>query len=183
MGGEGQFVESAAEQVGQLGAQRVGVERRRFRLVVRLERAALHEQALHGIERRQIGVGLAQRAQFLLDAEQLAEEIVDMGGDRDDQADSALASRLFGSARAAIRRPARPSSVARRWRDEQFVDPGQAGRLVQIGKTQAVRQTQLGHRSPSKSQINLGNLAQTLGGSYSYVGMGNARKRPLPFYA
>jgi len=52
---------------------------------MRLQGAALHEQALHREERRQIAVARLQLLELGLDAEQGADEILDMSGEVEDE--------------------------------------------------------------------------------------------------
>ena len=85
----------------------------RPRLLDPLDRAALHEQPLHRVERRQRVVPRLQRADLGGDAEQLADEILEMRRDIDQQVGFGFARRARpGRARAAISRSCKAASSA-----------------------------------------------------------------------
>ena len=69
---------------------------RRIGFLDLLDRAALHEQALDRIERRQLVVAGLQVADFGRDAEQLADEVLDCRGEIDQQIGFRLAIERIG---------------------------------------------------------------------------------------
>ena len=68
----------------EFGAHRFGIHGIRLAAVL-LERAALHEQPLGGVQRRQPVVGIGQDCDILLDAEQRPDEFVDVRREVDHQ--------------------------------------------------------------------------------------------------
>ncbi len=95
--GEIEFGQFAAEQRLEFAPKRaVRVERRGLFGRIFLRRTALHEQSLHGIERRQRVVAALELGHLGADAEQLGDEVFELGGERDDQLGLRLAGKFVG---------------------------------------------------------------------------------------
>ena len=73
---EGQLAEWLADQSGELRLAGGGVERLELSRLHLVQRAALHEQALDRVKRRQLVVPRGHALDFGLDAEQPAEEVL-----------------------------------------------------------------------------------------------------------
>ena len=120
MFGEAQFGELAADQRFDLAAQRaVGVERRGLVGRIFLGGAALHEQPLDGVERRQRVVTAAQLGKLARDAEQFADEVLELGREREDQF-------RLGLAGERVRRRARGKQAAVKFRVARFQERQEA---------------------------------------------------------
>ncbi len=138
-------IDGAAAQRVQLLREGRAVDRRRVCLLDALDRAALHEQPLDRIERRQRVVARLQRANLGSDAEQRAEEILDMRRQFDQQL---RFRRMSEPVRIA---PPRHQPVVQRnicfgeMRDKGAIDAHEAVAIVKIGEREPVREKEIGH--------------------------------------
>jgi len=123
----------------------VAVERGRIRLLDFLDGAALHKEALDRIKRRQLLVARLQGAHLAGDPEQLAEEILDIWRQIDEQVAFGLAVERLGLG-APRHQPRVQTDIGRReMRDKGAIEPDQPVALVKIGKTEPVFQGEIGH--------------------------------------
>ena len=118
---------------------------RRLGLLDLLDGAALHEQALYRIERRQFVVPGLQFADFGGDAEQLADEVFDMRGEIDQQIGFRLAVERVGVGASRHQAVVQRRVAGSEMRDKGAVEPDQALAFVQIGKREPVFQGEFGH--------------------------------------
>ncbi len=129
-----------AEEFFQLGLQGRAVEAfGRFRLVC-LEGLALHEQALAGEDRRQFVMGRGQRLHLGADAEQLGDEILDMGGKLDQQGRFILARRRRLAPGIELR-----AQLFRQAGTEFHIQPREPFGAVEIGEDESVGEGKFGH--------------------------------------
>ncbi len=96
LGGVSDLVQRRAQVGGERPFQRRTIEPCGRLRRVRLGRAALHEQALAGIERREAQVAGRRRPQFGLDTEQTGEKAVEMRRQRQQQFRFLLGIQRFG---------------------------------------------------------------------------------------
>ncbi len=85
MAGEGELVERLAEGAGQGSLGGIGIEAFQRLGLDLVPGTALHEQALARVERSEPMVARGQRAHLRADAEQLADEVFEVGRERDDE--------------------------------------------------------------------------------------------------
>ena len=135
----------AAEQRIQLLRQKVAVEKGGVGLLDLLDRAALDEKPLDRIERREAVVLSLKRPNLAGNAEEIADEILEMSRQIDDQIGFGLAVERVGR-RARRHQPV----VQRQFRrgelsDKRAVEPHQPVALVKIGKTEPVFQGEFDH--------------------------------------
>ncbi len=145
--GEAQLGELAAGEPLELGPQRRSIEARGRIGAVLLRRPPLHEQPLDAVERRERLVAGRERAQFGADAEQLGDEILEHGRERDDEIGFRLA-RHRGRRRARGHQPGMELAIAlREESDEAAVEAHQSLAVVKIREPQieAERQTLTHH--------------------------------------
>jgi len=83
--GKRQFAEVAVEPRNELRFESGAVEPGSGLCLVGIDGLALHEQPLAGIQRREFEMTRRQRVNFVLDAEQTCDEIVQMAGHRDQE--------------------------------------------------------------------------------------------------
>ncbi len=134
-----------AEMRRQGAAQRVAVERGGLLLLDILDRAALDEQPLHRIKRRQRIVARLQLANFGLNTKQPAEKILDVGSKVDEEVGFGLALKRFRIG-ARGHQPLMQRRVAgRQMQDEFTVEPDQPAAVVKVGKIEPVSKGEVGH--------------------------------------
>ena len=123
----------------------MAVERASLGFLDLLHGAALHKEALDRKKRRQLVVARLQCAHLTGDPEQLAEEILDMRREIDEQVAFGLAvERLrLGAPRHQPR--VQTDIGGREVRDKGAIEPDQPVALVKIGKTEPVFQGEVGH--------------------------------------
>ena len=95
-------------------ATRKSVDRARLFFREARERLALHEFPFHRVERRQSGMFALQPRKIVLDAEQLADEILEIRRQFDDQLGARFVvrrGRIFAGLRSAARIIPEPSGV------------------------------------------------------------------------
>src|SRR5690348_7526031 len=85
MAGKHRFAEELAEQLLEFALESSTIEAFGSFGLVGLESLALHEQALAGEYRREFMVDCRERLQLAADAEEFADEVLDMGGELDQQ--------------------------------------------------------------------------------------------------
>ncbi len=149
----------ATDQRVEFLAQPVAIELDGLGLLDLLDGAALHEQALRRIERRQPVVARLERPHLAGNAEEVAEEVLEMRREIDQQLAFALAVKRLG--RGARRHQ---PIVQRRlgggeMRDKGAVEPHEAVALIEIGKGQPVLQGEFGHRRLLR-ECGIGNHRQ-----------------------
>ena len=134
--GERELGEGLAHRRLERPAKRSGVERRRLGRLVCVHRATLDEQPLDGVKRRELVVLRLERAHLGHDPEQCGEEVLDVGGERDQELRLALAIervRLASRGGEPIgQRRVRLVEV----RDEQRVDARRTFATVEIGESE-----------------------------------------------
>ncbi len=108
---EAQFRELSSDAAFQVGAHGVAVEGRRLVGRVFPHGGALHEQALDGIERRQLEVTAALRVDLGADVEQFRQEVLQRRGRGDHQFGFRLAGQ-FGRVRPRGDKPLRKRRIA-----------------------------------------------------------------------
>ncbi len=142
---EGFLGQRLAEPLFEIASRRVGVDRRRLLLRHAFHGAALHEQTLYGVKRRQCLMPRLQRARLFADAEQLGDEILEMRRQVDQQFGFDLGFELGGIA------PPRHHAIEQinvaRFNvcDKRRVELFQPVAAIQIFKTQPVPQGEVGH--------------------------------------
>jgi hypothetical protein len=145
--GEAQFRELAAEKRFELCAQSITVEAVGLVGAIFLGSATLHEQPLHLVERRQRIVAQSQRPHLVGDAEQLGDEVLELGRKLDDEIGFGLACRRFWG-RARRHQPMVQVAIARLEHvDEAGVEAHQAVAAIEFLEAKAETERQaLGHR-------------------------------------
>ncbi len=146
--GKAQLGELAADQRLERGGERRAVERRSLLGTVLLRRAPLHEQPFHRVERVKRLMTGDERAQFGGDTEQLAEEVLELRRELDDQVG-------FRLARCRIRRGTRRQQpdvqigIAHREEiDEPAIEARQTFAMVEILESQVEAEDEsCSHRS------------------------------------
>src|SRR6202022_4547201 len=111
-----------------------------------LDGAALHKEALDRVERGEFVVARLQRSDLGSNAEQLADEILEMGGQLDDEVGLGL---MLDRVRIASRRhqPVVQRDVAlSEMSDERLVEPNEAVAVVKIREGEPVLEGEIGHR-------------------------------------
>src|SRR5262249_866349 len=161
--GKTQLGEFAAEQRRELGGERRPVEAGGLLGAVFLGGAALHEQPLGAVERRQPAVPGLQRGKLGGDAEQLADEVVEHGRELDDQLGLRLARDGVGGSPSSHQPAVQAGVAALEQIDEGAVEAHEAVAAVQIRKPQLKAERQAfrnrwaqrwRHNSPSGNQRN-----------------------------
>ena len=122
------------------------VDCRGVRFLDAFDRASLHKQALDRIERRQIVMARLQRPHLRRDAEQLAEEILDMRRQLDQQIQFPGVPKGLGIA-PRRHQPVMQRAIRRREiRDESPIDAHETVAVVEVGEGEREWQRQIGHR-------------------------------------
>ena len=138
LGGEGKLGDVAADQGFDLAPQgAVGVEGRGHVRRIFLGGAALHEQPLDAVERRQHVVAPPHLRQFARDAEQLAEEIFQLGRQRQDQFRLRLAGNVVRRGprgeEAAVKRSVAPGQKV----EEARVESHESFPVIEVREVEA----------------------------------------------
>ena len=140
MPGERCLERGAVERVGRLGADA-------------LDRPALHEQALATIERRQRMVARGEVRDRVGDAEQRADEVVEMRRQVDQQLGMVLALERVGRGPRGVETRREIAVGGRQMVAKQRVDADQAVTRVEVTECQPVRQVKLAHaRCPDAAE-------------------------------
>ena len=116
------------------------------------DRAALHEQAFDRIERRQRVMARLQRLHLVRDPEQIAEEILDVRRQFDEQIRLSL---MLEPVRIAPRRhqPIVQSNIAvGEMANKRPIDAYETVAIIEIGETEAVRENKIGHQGKDPAE-------------------------------
>ena len=135
--GKTQLRELPAEQLLELAAQCMRVEAGGLIGTEFLGGAALHEQPLHAIERRQCPVARLQRAHLAANSEQRGDETFELGRERDDEIRYRLARELFGRGARGHQPVMQIRITGLEHVDEAAVKPQQAVAAVEVLEPQA----------------------------------------------
>ena len=135
--GVGKFRERFAHVGFQFDLEGVAVEMLGVGFLDRRQGLALDEGALDGIERGEFGVLILEGADLLLNLEEFAEEVLQMGREGEDQFRLGLAGEGFGihARRQELGQERRVASFKKPL--EGYVDLGQALRRIEVFKMQA----------------------------------------------
>ena len=158
--GEGEFGERAAQAGFQVAAQGGAVDV--GGVAVLLHRLALHEQPLAGVDRVQRMGLLRQFQQLRLDAEQGADEPVQVGAERDDQGAGVLVGQGVGVGARGQQAGVQLGVIRRQLVQEGAVQPDQPLTGGQVGVAEAEAQGgRLGrHHGIHLLSVRVADLAQ-----------------------
>ncbi len=135
------------------------VERCRFGFLHALDGAALDEEPLHRIERRQFVVARLQRADFGADPEQRPEEILDMRRQIDNQIGFGRMPEPVGVAPRRHQPGVQCLIRVGEFGDKGAIEPQKPLAIIEIGEFKPVFQVDFGHRS---SKFSSGRAARSL---------------------
>ena len=124
----------------ELAGERLAVEARRGLGLMGLQRLALDEKPLAGEDRRQSVMALGQFPQLAADAEEAADEILEMGRQLDQEGRFLLARQRRRTGRQQALAELRGQAL-----EEERIDARQAFAGIEIGEGQAMGKPEVAH--------------------------------------
>ena len=120
----------------ELGAQRLAVEGRRLVGLVAVQRLALDDLALAGVDRRELVLRRLQRRDFRFDAEQPGDPVLEVRRNRDQKLRFRESSQRVGRAARGDQARAQRCVGVREMLEKRRVDAAKPGIRVQLGKSE-----------------------------------------------
>ncbi len=138
MGGEGELRQTLAEPGFERGGERRTVKRSSLPRRHPLDGTALHEEPLDGVERSQLVMPRLQRSDLRRDGEEIADEILKMRREIDDELGLGFGLERAGIAPRGEQPVVQLDIAGGEMRDEQRVDAREAIAAVEIVELQTV---------------------------------------------